>query len=86
MTKYLFKTLVFSQENLQNKLELKWMAEYQEFFGVTFVIDRLILPESKDKFYYFFTICMSPPAGYYKSEVFDMELCKKIDLNNSKSN
>ena len=61
------------------------MAEYQEYFGVNFVIDKLVLPPTKETFYYFITVCMCPPALYYKNKAFDLNLCRKIDMNVSRS-
>jgi len=45
---------------------LNSMAEYNPSFGIVVMIDSMTVPASKDQYYYFCTICLSPPANYYK--------------------
>lgn len=85
VNKYLFKTLLFTEENTSTRLELKWMAEYQEYFGINFVIDRLSLPPTKQAYYYFITVCLCPPANYYKGKSFDLNLCRKVNFETSRT-
>jgi hypothetical protein len=42
------------------------MAEYDPLFGVVIEIDNIIVPKTSDKYYYFLTLCICPPAEYYK--------------------
>lgn len=60
------------------------MAEYQEYFGINFVVDKLVIPKTELAYYYFITICLSPPANYYKSKGFDLNLIRNIDFEKSK--
>lgn len=59
------------------------MAEYQEYFGINFVIDKLFIPKTDVSYYYFITVCISPPANYYKKKNFDMNFCRKINFDYS---
>ena len=61
------------------------MAEYQEYFGINFVIDKLVVPETSQAYYYFITVCMCPPANYYKGKAFDLNFCRKVDFSTSKT-
>lgn len=56
------------------------MAEYQQYFGMNFVIDKLTIPKTELSYYYFITVCLSPPAKYYKNKGFDLVLMKKINF------
>jgi hypothetical protein len=42
--KYFFKTMAFTQDHTGNLFPLEYMAEYQQFFGIYFSIDKLIIP------------------------------------------
>ena len=56
------------------------MAEYNEYFGLSLVIDKLILPKTSQKYYYYITICLVPPGNFYKAKSYDLNLCRKINL------
>lgn len=45
---------------------LKNMAEYSPSFGVIIGVDMLSIPTNKRNYYYFCSLCLSPPATYYK--------------------
>lgn len=56
------------------------MAEYQQYFGINFVIDKIFIPESEQMYFYFVTLELSPPAYYYKKKKFDLSFCRKINF------
>ncbi len=59
------------------------MAEYNPNFGIIFAIDMLVIPSSKTNYYYFCSLCLSPPATYYKDGENDLVFLYKIDLATS---
>ena len=42
---------------MKNRFILNWMAEYNEMFGASLIIDHLKVPKTSLKYYYFLTIC-----------------------------
>lgn len=63
----------FTNDNISNLFPLDYMAEYNPFFGVYLSIDKIILPKEKQNFYYFMTVCISPPGNYYSSRMRDTD-------------
>lgn len=63
----------FTADNVSNVFPLDYMAEYNPFFGVCFTIDKLVLPRDKQNYYYFMTVCLSPPGEYYTSRMRDAD-------------
>jgi len=61
------------------------MAEYNPFFGIYVDIDKVSVPITKDPYYYFVTVCLSPPANYYTKNGDDLDFIYKIELNPSRS-
>lgn len=59
------------------------MAEYLEEFGINFIIDKLYVPKTDLTYYYFITICASPPANYYKKKSFDLNFSRKVNFDTS---
>lgn len=59
------------------------MAEYNPSFGIVFAVDMLSIPSSKTNYYYFCSLCLSPPAQYYKKGDNDLVFLYKIDLASS---
>jgi hypothetical protein len=47
-------------------MNLNAMAEYNSSFGIVASIDLIRVSPSRDNYYYFCTLCLSPPANYYK--------------------
>lgn len=50
------------------------------------MIDKLTLPKTESFYYYFITICLCPPANYYKNKGFDLHIIRKINFEKSKIN
>lgn len=63
--------------------KLNWMAEYNDFFGLSISVDELIVPQTNIKYYYFLTLCLVPPGNFYRSKSFDLNLCRRIDTDHS---
>jgi hypothetical protein len=59
------------------------MAEYNPSFGIVFAVDMFNIPTSKINYYYFCSICLAPPAQYYKQGENDLIFLYKIDLATS---
>lgn len=76
----------FTSDNISHLFPLDYMAEYNPFFGIYFAIDKIILPKDKQNYFYFMTVCMSPPGNYYASRMKDSDdlkvLCS-VDAENS---
>ena len=68
----------FTNDNTVNLFPLDYMAEYQQFFGLYFSVDKLIIPDDKQNYYYFMTVCMIPPGKYYTSKGKDNEDLKIV--------
>lgn len=68
----------FTNDNVSNLFPLDYMAEYNPFFGIYFSIDKITLPKDKQNYYYFMTVCMSPPGTYYSSKMRDSDDLKII--------
>lgn len=68
----------FTNDNTSNLFPLDYMAEYNPFFGVYLTIDKLILPKDRQNYYYFMTVCISPPGDYYSSRMRDSDDLKII--------
>jgi len=68
----------FTNDNTNNLFPLDYMAEYNPFFGIYLTIDKLILPKDKQNYYYFMTVCISPPGDYYSSRMRDSDDLKII--------
>lgn len=66
--KFLFQAMGFSRDNTDQQFPLEYMAEYKQSFGVNFSLDKLSVPKSEFNYYYFVTVCLSPPANYYASK------------------
>ena len=62
---------------------LRSMAEYNSSFGVVVSVDMVSVAPSKDSYYYFCTVCICPPATYYKQSEVDLEFIYQIDLSSS---
>jgi hypothetical protein len=56
------------------------MAEYTPSFGLVFAIDAITLPADNSNYYYFCTVCLYPPADYYRSGKVDLSFIYKVDL------
>jgi len=78
MQKYFFKAMAFTKDNTKNLFPLEYMAEYNQFFGIYFSVDKLTIPDPNQNYYYFMTVCLSPPAKYYTSKLKDTEDLKMI--------
>ena len=59
------------------------MAEYSSTFGMIVGVDMLSIPATKSNYYYFCSLCLSPPATYYKNGENDLIFLYKIDLATS---
>lgn len=56
------------------------MAEYNPAFGVIVNVDVIRLPPTNANYYYFTSICLSPPANYYKDKEIDLHFQYLVDL------
>lgn len=81
--KLLGQSLAFKTENIINLHSLSNMAEYNPNFGIIFAMDMVVIPSSKTNYYYFCSLCLSPPATYYKDGQNDLIFLYKIDLATS---
>ncbi len=59
------------------------MAEYSPSFGMIVGVDMLSIPPNKLNYYYFCSLCLSPPASYYKHGENDLVFLYRIDLATS---
>lgn len=64
-------------------LLLNSLAEYSPTFGIVVNVDLISIPLTTTNYYYFCTICLSPPAKYYRDEENDLIFMYKIDLASS---
>jgi hypothetical protein len=48
------------------------MGEYNPSFGIIVMPDIINVPPSSTIYYYYCTVCMSPPATYYKDGEVDL--------------
>jgi hypothetical protein len=64
--KFLSQSLAFKEENINNLHNLRNMAEYNPSFGIVVAVDMISIPSTKTRYYYFCSVCLSPPASYYK--------------------
>lgn len=81
--KILNQALAFKSENISNMQNLRNLAEYNPSFGIIFAVDMFTIPSSKVNYYYFCSVCLSPPASYYKKGENDLIFLYKIDLASS---
>lgn len=56
------------------------MAEYNPAFGVVVGVDIMRVPSTNLNYYYFTSVCLSPPANYYREKDTDLFFQYKIDL------
>ena len=56
------------------------MGEYNPSLGVTVGIDIMRVPHTNLNYYYFCTVCLSPPAYYYQEKENDLAFKYLIDL------
>jgi len=62
------------------------MAEYNPTFGIVVSVDMISVPSTKVNYYYFCSLCLSPPAAYYTKDIPDLVFFYRADLANSLTN
>jgi hypothetical protein len=84
--KLLSQALALKEENIKNLQLLSSMAEYNPTFGIVVSVDMISVPSSKTNYYYFCSLCLSPPAAYYTKDVPDLVFFYRADLATSLTN